>query len=126
MCWSVKNDGQIQPLPYLRSNAEETDLRIWLHCKYSAGSRKMLYSPDTDVYHIGLPIVSHNQPRPDVYVQLHGRRKDSHRYLHANALLEAIDRDPSNSAFACRYLCESCQRNDLRFYKINGLHCCRL
>ena len=94
LCWSVQKDGSVQPLPYLRSNAEETDLRIWLHCTRSAGSRKMLYSPDTDIYHIGLPIVSRQLPHPDVYIQLHGRRKDSHRYLQVSAFLQAIDSDP--------------------------------
>ena len=94
LCWSVQKDGSVQPLPYLRSNAEETDLRIWLHCTRSSGSRKMLYSPDTDVYHIGLPIISHQLPQPDVYIQLHGRRKDSHRYLQVSAFLQAIDSDP--------------------------------
>ena len=56
-CWSVTKSDDPQPLPYLRSNVEETDLRIWLHCMNSTGSRKMLYSPDTDVYNIGLPII---------------------------------------------------------------------
>lgn len=54
----------------------------------------MLYSPDTDVYHIGLPIVSYQLPQPDVYVQLQGRRKESHRYLHVNNFLKALDSDP--------------------------------
>ena len=27
-CWSVSKSGEPQALPYLRSNAEETDLRI--------------------------------------------------------------------------------------------------
>ena len=94
LCWSVQRHGQPQPLLYLRSNAEETDLRIWLHCTRSAGSRKMLYSPDTDVYHIGLPIVSYQLPQPDVYVQLQGRHKESHRYLHVNNFLKALDSDP--------------------------------
>ena len=85
LCWSVQKNGSVQPLPFLKSNAEETDLRIWLHCMHSAGSRKMLYSPDTDIYHIGLPIAANQLPHSDVYIQLNGRHKDSHRYLHMSA-----------------------------------------
>ena len=40
------------------SNAEEADTRVWLHAAHSYGTRKMIYLPDTDVYHIGLKILS--------------------------------------------------------------------
>ena len=60
-CWCVIKSHEPQPLPYLRSNAEETDLRIWLHCINSTGSRKLLFSPDTDIYNIGLPIIARQQ-----------------------------------------------------------------
>ncbi len=36
----------------LTSNAGESDTRIWLHVLHSAGTRKLVLSPDTDVYHI--------------------------------------------------------------------------
>ncbi len=36
----------------LTSNAEESDTRIWLRVFHSAGTRKLVLSPDTDVYHI--------------------------------------------------------------------------
>ena len=42
----------------LACNAEEADMRIWLHVIHSAGQKKLVLSPETDVYHIGLPIVS--------------------------------------------------------------------
>ncbi len=45
----------------LASNAEESDTRVWLHAISSAGSKKLVFSPDTDVYHIGLPLL-----RPEV------------------------------------------------------------
>ena len=116
-CWSVTNTGNPQPLPIFRSEAEETDSRIWLHCLKSAGSRKLLYSPDTDIYHIGLPIVQEKLPHSEIYVQLKGRKKDSHRYLCVNSLLEALHNDPDfaqvpqkkraqvlQSVYACDYV----------------------
>ena len=42
----------------LYCNAEESDTRIWLHVMNSTGTKKLVLSPDTDVYHIGLPIIS--------------------------------------------------------------------
>ena len=51
----------------------------------------MLYSPDTDVYHIGLPLLEQTS---EIYIQLHGRRKDSNRYLHVNKLVQALHSDP--------------------------------
>ena len=44
--------------PLLTSNAEETDTYLWLHMKHFAGLNKLVLSPDTDVYHIGLPLVA--------------------------------------------------------------------
>ena len=41
----------------LITNADEADLRVWLHCKHSCGVNKLIFSPDTDVYHIGLPLM---------------------------------------------------------------------
>ena len=44
----------------LACNAEESATRIWLHVINSAGTKKLVFSQDTDVYHnmvyIGKPI----------------------------------------------------------------------
>ena len=55
--WFVSVD-QPKPQPALeyKSNAEETDTRIWLHVHQSTQQRLYVMSPDTDVYHIGLPL----------------------------------------------------------------------
>ena len=42
----------------LTCNAEESDTRIWFHTINASGTKKLVLSPDTDVYHIGLPIVA--------------------------------------------------------------------
>ena len=47
--------------PRLCINADEADLWVWQHCVNSYGSKKLIYSPDTDVYHTGLTAVQHIQ-----------------------------------------------------------------
>lgn len=42
----------------LITNAGEADLKVWLHCKNSCGVNKLIFSPDTDIYHIGLPLLT--------------------------------------------------------------------
>ena len=54
--------------PMLCCNAEEADTRIWLHVAHSAKTNKLVVSPDTDVYHIGLPIIAKH--KMNVKVQL--------------------------------------------------------
>ena len=39
------------------SNAEEANKRIWRHATQTSAQRILVYSPDTDVYNIGLPII---------------------------------------------------------------------
>ena len=78
--------------PLLASNAEESDTRVWLHAFNSAGNKKLVFSPDTDVYHIGLPFL-----RPDlhdVYVQLSSVSSLDVRLLHLNYLHQALNSDP--------------------------------
>ena len=67
--YSVRHGQSKQSRPDLSSNADEADLRVWLHCKNSCGIHKLLYSPDTDVYHIGLTVLS-EIPEHEVIVQL--------------------------------------------------------
>ena len=81
-----------QPDSRLVCNAEETDYRIWLHVLNSAGEKKLVLSPDTDVYHIGLPqIVGTNL---DVIVQLNQFNCKELRVLHMQHLTTAFTNDP--------------------------------
>ena len=68
-CWYVTNDTKLQPDPKYTSNAEETDTRIWVHVRQTECTRILVVSPDTDVYHIGLPLVS-NLSNKEVVVQV--------------------------------------------------------
>ncbi|CAC5366906.1 unnamed protein product [Mytilus coruscus] len=51
----------------LSANHEEGDTRVWLHASQTAASRVIIYSPDTDTFFIGLPIVK--SLRKSVFVQ---------------------------------------------------------
>ena len=54
--WEVTTRGA-QTVPTLSYEAQEADTRVWLHVLRSQGTRKLVCSPDTNVYHIGLPSV---------------------------------------------------------------------
>ena len=48
---------------------EEGGMRVWLHCKYSEGTHKLLFSPDTDTYHVRIGLLEDIRPcECDVYV----------------------------------------------------------
>ena len=99
----------------LQSNAEEADTRIWLHVKSSAGRRKLVLSPDTDVYHIGLPIIA--QTDLEVIVRLSSFSSLEHRLLDMQGLIKALINDPDlgtiqpsllPSVIQMLYVCTGC------------------
>jgi len=66
-------------------------MRVWIHCKHSAGTRKLIFSPDTDTYHIGMSVLNDTRIcECDVYVQLN---KDGSKYIHLSSLPEALSDD---------------------------------
>ena len=81
------------PQPTLWTNADEADLRVWLHCVHSQGQRKLIFSPDTDVYHIGLSAIS-LIPDTQIIVQLSKDHTHGARFLCLNTLLDALSNDP--------------------------------
>ena len=89
--WEISQEVK-QPNPLLNCTAEEADTRVWLHTFRSPGSKKLLYSPDTDVYHIGLPLL---QKYPsDVFVQLSPMSSPERKLLHLNSLCNSLSADP--------------------------------
>ena len=80
----------------LSCNADESDTRIWLHALHSPGTRKLVLSPDTDVYHIGLPVIAHTHL--DVLVRLSNFSSIEQRFLDLQALLTSIKSDPGLAA----------------------------
>ena len=80
----------------LSCEAEEADTRVWLHVLRSPGTRKLVCSPDTDVYHIGLPLIC-NQPL-DVFVCISVFSSQEHRYLSLNSLHTSLQGEPDLSS----------------------------
>ena len=54
---------------------------------------ELLYSPDTDIYHIGLAIIQENSTS-EVFVELKGHKNESHRYLNLNRLIKGLHSHP--------------------------------
>ena len=85
--WEVST-GCIQPVPTLSCEAEEADTRVWLHVLRSLGTCKLVCSPDIDVHHFGLPLIS-NQPI-EVFVCVSMFSSQGHRYLTFNSLITLV------------------------------------
>ena len=68
------------------SNVQEADSRIWQHAKIlSPGTNLLIYSPDTDVYNIGLSnFNSQNQPPKNYIIQLNVHHSTEKIYLFLN------------------------------------------
>lgn len=91
--WAVTTTGK-ESILTLKSDAEEADTRVWLHALRSGGTRKLICSPDTDVFHIGLPLIDSTV---HVIVQLHAYTSLEYRYLHMDQLSAALTGDPDLS-----------------------------
>ena len=82
----------VEECPSLLCDAEESDTGVWLHVLCTSGRKKLLYSPDIDVYHIGLTLI--DPFVHDVYVQLGNISSPELRLLHLNQLLHSFRYDP--------------------------------
>ncbi|KAJ8048225.1 hypothetical protein HOLleu_00456 [Holothuria leucospilota] len=83
------------------SNHEESDSRVWLHCLNTPHSRVLIYSPDTDTYHIGLRSLysPDGTMKKDAVVQL-SMSIDSNEYLSLSKLVNFLRSDPDLDALA--------------------------
>ena len=66
--WAVRSGRSPYPNPQYTCNCEETDTRMWLHVKQTQHSNVLIMSPDTDCYHIGMPL--NPGPPKDVIMQV--------------------------------------------------------
>ena len=74
------------------TNAEEADMRIWRHVYQSKVNRFLIYSPDTDVYTIGLglDLTAHLE----CIVQINLPHSHEQRFVSINNLKIALENDP--------------------------------
>ena len=89
VAYCVTSSGEKLSCPQLWTNADVADLCVSLHCVHSAGRRKLIFSPDTDVYHADLTVVP-LLPEAEIIVQLSNTFKEGSKFLHMNHLLLAI------------------------------------
>ncbi len=99
--YSVIASGTPEPEPNLRSNADEGDLRVWLHSKHSTTNKKLIFSADTDVYHIGLPICTVELNTTTIYVQFSKNTTESPKFLSMNNFIAALNNDPDLACIPC-------------------------
>ena len=90
--WFVQGNNTAQPGPALICNTEETHTRIWLHVKQSRANKILIKSPDTDVYHIGLPLECIS--RKQVVIQISPINSRELCLLSITVLVDAMQRDP--------------------------------
>jgi hypothetical protein len=111
----TESNGTPQCHESLACNAEESDTRIWLHVVNSAGQKKLVLSPDTDTYHVGLPVIAGTNL--DVIVQLSPFSSLELRLLDVQSLIKAFMNDPDlatiqpsvlPSAMQVMYICTGC------------------
>ena len=93
-CWYVQYNTNPQPDPRYNSNAEETDTRMWVHVKQTQCTRILVLSPDTDIYHIGLPL---NRGSKQVVIQVSPLNSTEVKYINISALHLALVNDPDLS-----------------------------
>ena len=80
----------------LTCNAKESDTRIWLHVIHSQGQRKLVLSPDTDVYNIRLPLLAGTSL--EVMIKLSPFTSLEQRFLDMQALFTGFSNDPDLAA----------------------------
>ncbi len=79
-------------------------MRIWRHTFQAEGNKVLIYSPDTDVYNIDLPLLS-SISNKQVIVQLNVPHSPTHSYLHLSNLITALELDPDLASLPRSSLC---------------------
>ena len=66
---------------------------MWLHCIHSTGTQKLIFSPDTDVYHVWLVFVSLLQGM-EIVIQLTKTFREGSKFLLLHHMLQALHSNP--------------------------------
>ena len=92
MAWFVSGGCSRRQLALThQSNAEESDTRIWLHVSQSSMQHFYIFSPDTDVYHIGLPL---DNAEKDILIEINAVGTNQKRILSLSNLKHNLINDP--------------------------------
>lgn len=75
------------------TNAEEADMRILRHAYQSKATKILIYSPDTDVCNIGLPLASITSCQ-ECIIQISLPHAREQKLVSLNNLQKALDDDP--------------------------------
>ena len=101
--YGITSDSEKNLKPYLWTNAD------------SSGNKKLLISPDTDVYYIGLT-VAERFPDYDIIIQLNTKTAEA-KFVNLKTLLTALASDPDLAgipihlraqALQSLYVCTGC------------------
>ncbi len=99
-----------------KSNASEVDMRCWRHARITTAQQVLIYSPDTDIYNIGLSILP-KLPGKEIIIQLNVPKSKLNLYLHLNKLVQALELDPDVASlpkselpviFQMLFICSGC------------------
>ena len=98
----IAGRAELFEFPY-GSNADEGDSRVWRHALRH--QHAMVYSPDTDTFHIGLPLVCGQS----VFVQLDMPGSRERSYISLNALQSSFMADPDLQCVPANKKCRTLQ-----------------
>ena len=114
--------NEIKECENLHCNSLEGDSRVWLHAFMCQGLRCLIYSPDNDTYHIGLPLIGKYHQK-SVFVALDSKFET---LLNLNKLCNSIEYDVRFgrlssdllSVIQMLYVCTGCDY--VSFFKDHG------
>ena len=90
--WLLKGEVSTEQPEQYYSTAQEADSRIWRHAMQSQATNILIYSPDTDVYNIGLSFLNQH-PTATYIIQLNIPHADEKKYINLNNLKKALSKD---------------------------------
>ena len=89
----ISGDGSLPtPDATYKTCAMEADMRIWRHIAVVKAQKILVYSPDTDVYNVGIAVANQYLPK-DVIVQINVAHSRELRYVHIKNVLKVQEID---------------------------------
>lgn len=96
--WVITSSLTPYPTTQYKSTAEEADIRIWRHAMQCTANQVLIYSPDTDIYNIGLGCL---EATTKIFiVQVNVLHSTTKKFLHLNNLKDALMKDPDTACLA--------------------------